>query len=200
MIAEWNLANLQNLHPRPRIYQEIQRSIQEVLEWKHREEVFWKQCFRILWLQEGDRNTKFFHSYATTRKRNNKIHKILRFDGSWAVTDDEITKEAVRYFQDLFQQPLDQNNKGNVDFNVRCLSHDAIDDLSRPYTEEEVTAALQEFHPSKEPGPDGLAAIFYQKFWNEIKAEVIEFCLQVLNEGKSVKEINATNSVLIPKT
>lgn len=93
-----------------------------------------------------------------------------------------------------------QNTQENVELKVSCLSHDTINDLSRPYTEEEITAVLHDFHPSKASGPDGLPAMFYQKFWIEIKSEFVEYCFQVLNEGKSVKDINTTNIVLIPKT
>lgn len=36
-----------------------------------KEEKMWPQRARVLWLQNGDRNTKIFHGMATQRKRNN---------------------------------------------------------------------------------------------------------------------------------
>lgn len=198
--AENKLTRLESSSPSPSTYREMQKQKHEVLEWKHREEVLWKQHSRVLWLKEGDRNTKFFHSYATTRKRNNMIRKITDNNGNCVETEEGIAQEAVRYFQELFHQPPQQNNHREVDLQHNCLEADAINALSQPYTEEEITAALNEFHPSKAPGPDGLPAMFYQKFWPHIKTEVLEFCLQVLNEGKSVRDINSTNIVLIPKT
>lgn len=56
------------------------------------------------------------------------------------------------------------------------------------------------FTLQKALGPDGLPSIFYQKFWSLIKLDVLNYCLHVLNEGRTVKDINSTNITLIPKT
>ncbi|KAL5538625.1 hypothetical protein UlMin_044504 [Ulmus minor] len=51
-----------------------------------RQELFWKQRARTDWLIAGDRNTKFFHSQASGRRRKNEIIGILNDSGNW-VTD-----------------------------------------------------------------------------------------------------------------
>lgn len=40
------------------------------------EEVFWRQHLRVLWLKDGDRNSKFFHQSANARKAKNRIVKL----------------------------------------------------------------------------------------------------------------------------
>lgn len=42
----------------------------------YREEMTWLPRSRVSWLQEGDRNTNFFHRKAVWRARKNKIKKI----------------------------------------------------------------------------------------------------------------------------
>lgn len=41
------------------------------------EEIFWVQRARANWLKHGDRNTNFFHHYASTRRRRNMIKGLV---------------------------------------------------------------------------------------------------------------------------
>jgi hypothetical protein len=48
------------------------------------DEVHWMQRFRVNWLQHGDRNTSFFHQFASARRKKNFIKK-LKHDDEWVV-------------------------------------------------------------------------------------------------------------------
>ena len=72
--------------------------------------------------------------------------------------------------------------------------------LTKEFTKEEVEEALKQMHPTKAPGPDGMSAIFFQKYWNIGGNDVICMILNVLNSNMSMAKINRTNITLIPKT
>ena len=74
-----------------------------------------------------------------------------------------------------------------------------IEILSTEYTAEEVKSALFQMGPTKAPGPDGMNALFYQKFWHIVGDDVTNAVLNFLNSGNMDPEINYTHIVLIPK-
>lgn len=67
------------------------------------------------------------------------------------------------------------------------------------FTANEVKVALFKMGPTKALGPDGMNAIFYQKFWHVMGGNVVLAILDFLNKGNMLPEINHTNIVLIPK-
>lgn len=70
----------------------------------------------------------------------------------------------------------------------------------KEFTKEELEEAQKHMHPTKAPGPDGMSAIFFQKYWNIVGNDVSSMVLNVLNSDMSMAEINKTNIALVPKT
>ena len=71
--------------------------------------------------------------------------------------------------------------------------------LIKEFTKEEVVATLKQMHPTKAPGPDGMSAIFFQKYWDVVGNDVTSMVLNVLNCNKSIVEISKTYITLVPK-
>ena len=54
-------------------------------------------------------------------------------------------------------------------------------------------------HQEKAPGPDGMRALFYHKFWDIVKEDLTHMVNQFLFEGSMASGLNDTNICLITK-
>jgi hypothetical protein len=66
------------------------------------EEIHWFQRSRSNWLQFGDRNTSFFHHYASARRKKNYIKKLLNDDNDWVEGTSALKPLILDYFSNLF--------------------------------------------------------------------------------------------------
>ncbi|XP_025617102.1 uncharacterized protein [Arachis hypogaea] len=62
-----------------RLEKHLNKKLEEILD---REEMMWLQKSRENWLIEGDRNTRYFHTRTTIRRRKNKILKLRNQNGT----------------------------------------------------------------------------------------------------------------------
>ena len=65
------------------------------------EEILWKQKSRIKWLQEGERNTSFFHRSTIQHRMHNRITLLKNIDGTILETYTDIKSELVMFYEDL---------------------------------------------------------------------------------------------------
>lgn len=64
--------------------------------------------------------------------------------------------------------------------------------LSADYTSDEVRDALDQMHPTRAPGPDGMCALFFQKFWHVVGGDVINITFNILKNEGDIRCINKT--------
>ena len=81
----------------------------------------------------------------------------------------------------------------------RKVTPEMHDTLSSEFSADEVKIALFQMGPTKAPGPEGMNALFYQRFWHVVGDTVVDAVLDFLNNGHMLPDINHTYSVLIPK-
>lgn len=69
----------------------------------------WLQRSHINWLQNGDRNTRFFHEKASARYNKNYIEGLLDKDGQWQEDENKVVDIAVDFYRNLFRSsnPMD---------------------------------------------------------------------------------------------
>ncbi|XP_060962319.1 uncharacterized protein LOC115696532 [Cannabis sativa] len=129
---------------------ELQSQIDSLL---FKEEVFWKQRSRINWLKAGDKNTKYFHSKANSRRRNNLIRGIVLDSGEHIDSQQDISKHFLNFYSTLFTSQ--GSNVGAVDQllqfipNRLCVS--AIQQLDESFNSDEVKDALLQMAGDKAP-------------------------------------------------
>ncbi|XP_004296207.1 PREDICTED: uncharacterized protein LOC101297422 [Fragaria vesca subsp. vesca] len=148
---------------------ELEKQLRELLQ---KEQAFWQQRSRVLWLAEGDLNTKYFHQKASNRRKKNTLRGLYNSDGVG--------------LEDLDGVP-------------RVITEEVNQSLMREVTAEEVWRALKQIHPSKAPGPDGLSPMFYQQFWDVVGVDVVEAVKSFLYSEEFLRDINCTWVTLIPK-
>lgn len=71
--------------------------------------------------------------------------------------------------------------------------------LLAKFTEEEVTTILNLVNPTKAPGLNGMAPIFYQKYLDIVGKDATNSILIALNMGMFPTSLNHTFITLIPK-
>jgi hypothetical protein len=69
----------------------------------HQEEIWMKQCSRVQWLREGDRNNSYFHKQAAQRRRMNKTEFLQRADGSVCENMEDTHVETQGFYSGLYQ-------------------------------------------------------------------------------------------------
>ncbi|KAL5574256.1 hypothetical protein UlMin_023853 [Ulmus minor] len=80
-------------------HQRLERAL-EALQYK--EERYWQQRSKDLWLKNGDRNSKFFHRKASARKVKNSITGLLNNNDVWCEDKEGIANIAESYFHNIF--------------------------------------------------------------------------------------------------
>lgn len=151
----------------PQVYKNVKIQLEDLLE---KDELAWKQRSRIQWIRERDRNTKYFHSKASTQRRKNFISGIEDNCGIWVENVQGIEHTFVDYFQDIFKSSLPVGIEEVVEvLEVRVLE-DMNRGLSQPVTFTAIKEAAFQIGAWKAPGPDGMNGLFYQSYWHIVGA------------------------------
>ena len=114
----------------------------------------------MLYLKEGDSNTRFFHRMANSNRKNNCIENLM-IDGALSSNQDRIVDHIEYFYMNLnFEQQVQHPFPDVLDFS-RILGDNVVW-LERPFEEAEIFEVIKEFNGDKSPGPDGFLMAFFQ--------------------------------------
>jgi hypothetical protein len=161
------------------------------------EEISWRQKSRILWLKEGDKCSKFFHSVANSHRRYNSIDSLM-IEGTLTNNQVVIGEHIVKFYQKLFKEQCQWRLRVDGLVFDQILDHEA-GWLEREFDEEEVRKTVMAMEGDKAPGPDGFSIAFFQICWEVVKEDVMKIFKEFYDEGKFEASLNSTFISLIPK-
>jgi len=148
-------------------------------------------------LREGYANSKFFHGIMSSRKRRNAIQFFMV--NEVLVEGEENVRAAVfDHFSTHFQNRR-VNRPSMEGMQFQSLSCRQGVGLIKPFSLDEVMAAVWDCDSFKCLGPDGIIFGFIKDFWGMLKDDVMRFLVEFYRNGKLTKGINSTFIALIPK-
>ena len=120
-------------------------------------------------------------------------------DGKSCDDKESILAMSVAYFQNIYTTTFPSCIEEIARAIPVQVTREMNEELTRPFTGEEVIKALHQIHPTKAPGPDGMSTVFFHKYWSIVGTDITSMVLNVLNHNLPMAAINKTNIALIPK-
>ncbi|XP_039034850.1 uncharacterized protein LOC120171138 [Hibiscus syriacus] len=129
--------------------EDIAKDKNELWSLYKKDELIWYQKSRANWIQNGDRNTRYFHQCASNRGRVNAL-KTLDVSGNLISDPKQIKSFIHEYFRDIYNlQPTVEVE--HLDLNFKWLSEDESVLLERNFSEEEIWDSIASSESNKAP-------------------------------------------------
>nr|XP_023887038.1 uncharacterized protein LOC111999151 [Quercus suber] len=174
----------------------VRRLEQEINLLLDHEAQMWSQRSKIQWLRDGDRNTWYFHSKASERRRRNYIKGLYNREGRWCTDQSSMVDTVVDFYQDLCTSSNPTSFETILEQIPHVVTGEMNSNLMGEFTAQEVEVALKQMALLKSPGPDGMPLIFYQNYWSLVGNDVTDAILMYLNTD----QLNSNNIMVAFET
>ena len=130
------------------------------------------------------------------------IKLLIDADGNRLQTFDQISKEAVSFFQKLIGT-WDTRVTGCPQNILKEIlqtvpARDAIE-LIKQVIAAKIKSAMFSIKADKAPGPDGYTSHFFRAAWSIVGADVVKAILYFFQTNSLFSTFNATSVTLVPK-
>ena len=138
---------------------------------------------RVKWVEQGEKNTKYFLNLEKSRQTKKSIIKIYDKDGNILDDQTQILNRQKEFYENLYSST--KPSKTDIEEFIEDIKLDSklSDEESNKceglLTEEECYSAINKMKSNKSPGLDGLTVEFYRTFWKSVNSLLIN----ALNEG-----------------
>jgi hypothetical protein len=111
-------------------------------------------------------------------------------------------KVARDFYKELFaKEPKEDITIGESFWDEGdFISQEENDMLTAPFTEKEIKEGIFSCYAEGAPGPDGIPFLFYQKFWDIIKDDIVSLFRDFQKGDLDIHRLNFAMLTLIPKT
>jgi hypothetical protein len=152
----------------------------------------------LLWLNEDDTLTHFFHAHASGRWRGKYI-RLLVHDGRTIIDEEGKAVAAFNFFDNIPGYLAQRCHTINLE--VLSLPSLDLEDLSSRFTEFEILDVIKALPPDKAPGPDDFTAKFLQSTWHIIRADLMAaFDAFWQLDSRNFHDVNEALLTLLPKS
>ena len=160
---------------------------------------------RVEWVEEGEKNSKFFLNLEKHRSQNKTISQLKLANGDILTESSDILNEQYRFYNELYSLHI-ENEKHTAEAediflknNVPQLTDEDIKHCEGAITYSECTRALKDMKNNKTPGSDGFSVEFYKFFWKDISEHLINSLNFAFEKGEISIDQKRGLISLIPK-
>ncbi|KAJ9547121.1 hypothetical protein OSB04_019664 [Centaurea solstitialis] len=160
---------------------------------------FFRQRAKVRWLNEGDRNTAYFHQVVKERRNRGILRSVIDSQGRY-VQDDAVGPVFVDHFRSflgMIDPLVEPSIQSDLFQNSLTLSESLH--MIRPILDEEIKWAVFNIGNDKAPGPDGYSSKFFKSAWSVIGKDVLIAVHNFFYSGRLLSELNHTLLCFIPK-
>lgn len=146
-------------------------------------------------MEEGERNTRFFHKSVIIKRNRSKILCLRDEVGNAITNPSEISTHILGFYIKLYSSEHIECPRTYRDH----PSDPSQTDISQVPGNDEIRKALFCMKPLKAPGPDGFHPLFFQHSWEITGGDVCTNIRNWFHQGQIPGDLSHALICLIPK-